>query len=90
MLYYVQIDEVRAGSRPRQVRLRPKAPPKKKKKIPVEKKAPLFIIKGPNFYKIIYIFKRLYIFFLLVMYKFYYWLTNYHVINNKKCDINIH
>ena len=31
-----------------------------------------------------------YIFLLLVMYKFYYWLTNFHIINHKKRDINIH
>ena len=44
----------RAGSRPRQVRPRPKA--LLKDKIFLKKKAPFFIVKGPNFYKIIYIF----------------------------------
>ena len=61
----------RAGSRPRQVRPRPKAPTKKKKKS-LGKKGPTCT------------------FFLLVIYKFYYWLTNCHVINHKKRDINIH
>ena len=53
------------------------------------KKTSLSIVKGLNFYKIIYIYiySKGCTFFLLVMlkyYKFYYWLTNCHVINHKK------
>ena len=44
----------RAGPRPRQVRPRPKAPPKNKNFL--WKKGPTFHSKCPNFYKIIYIF----------------------------------
>ena len=46
----------KAGPRPRQVRSKPKAPPKNK--IFLKKNAPLFIVKSPNFYKIIYIFSK--------------------------------
>ena len=41
--------------------------PHQKTKIFLEKKAPLFIVKGPNFYKTIYIFSKGCTFFLLVM-----------------------
>ena len=52
------LHKVRVGSRPRQLRPRPKAPPKNKN---------FLRKKGPTFYKTIYIFSKGWRFFLLVM-----------------------